>query len=148
MNKTYKIIGFMPSYNLYSQGYPFLETIYSALHVVDKLYILDGSSDDTRTILNELSTPKISTEFKNWQFTKKNTKDGRVIANVSNTLLNKLKKQYKHSYIYNTQANEVIHEANYELIKNIPKIYPRYKGYWLYYYELFNNYLYGEQYRL
>ena len=74
-----QIIGFMPSYNLYSQGYPFLETIYSALHVVDKLYITDGSTDGTAEILKRLRSKKIHVYHKDWKLTIENTKRGEII---------------------------------------------------------------------
>jgi len=151
MNSDYRIIGFMPSYNLYSQGYPFVEAIYSALHVVDKLYIIDGSSDETVNIYKKLHNPRIFVKFKDWKFTNKNTKHGEVIAEVSNYLLNQIKNHYKsynNIYIFYIQANEIIHEKCYKEIKEVPRTFPSYKGYWFYYYELFNTYLYGEQYRL
>jgi len=149
MSNDYKIVGFMPSRDLYSQGYPFIEAIYSALHVVDKLYIIDNSSDSTADIYKKLYTPRVSIIFKDWKFTNKNTKNGEVIAEVSNYLLKQIKNDYKqNTYIFYIQANEVIHEDTYELLREIPKIFPNYKGYLLDYYELFNTYLYGEQYRL
>lgn len=146
-----QIIGFMPSYNLHSQGYPFLEAIYSALHVVDKLYITDGSTDDTPKIFDKLHNRKIRIYHKDWELTKKNTKRGGILRDVSNDLLDKIKKEYANkdnTYIFSIQANEVIHEDDYRFIRDIPNIYPNYKGYWLYYYEFFNTYFFGEQYRL
>ncbi len=48
-----KIIGFIPTFNVLSQGYPFLEAIYSHLNVCDDIYILDASTDFTKRILKK-----------------------------------------------------------------------------------------------
>ena len=50
-----KIIGILAAKNLISQGYPFLEAIYSFLNWGDELYISDGySNDGTFDILSKL----------------------------------------------------------------------------------------------
>ncbi len=59
MQNSSKIIGFMPTYNTLSQGYPFIEAIYSALNVCDKLYIIDGSNDGTEKYLKKYQKIKI-----------------------------------------------------------------------------------------
>ena len=69
----HRSVCFMPSYNLFSQGYPFLEVIYSSLFVCDKMYIFDGSSDETSKILSMLRNERIKIARMEWNFTQRNT---------------------------------------------------------------------------
>ncbi|BBL47955.1 hypothetical protein [Metallosphaera sedula] len=148
----HRIVCFMPSYNLFSQGYPFLEVIYSSLFVCDKMYIFDGSSDETSKILSMLRNERIKIARMEWNFTQRNTRRGEVIAEMSNRMIDQIIRMEKENtpktFIYYIQANEVFHEDTYAQIRSIPDAYPGYRGYLLYYYGFYGHILRGEQFRL
>lgn len=129
-----KIIGVLCTKNLLSQGYPFLESIYSFLNFGDYLYIQDGSSDDgTEEILKKLSKNKRIKVFFGYKW---NTvsKGGHSIRDAYNDLLSKVKLYYpnkKEVYIMQVQSNEVVHESVYKEIKELPLLYPQYVGFFL-----------------
>ena len=144
------IICFMPSYNLLEQGYPFLEVILSSLNVCDKMYIYDGSSDSTTKVLSRIKNPRLIVLRGDWNFSSKNTRGGQVIAEVSNKLLDEVRRRegWENTFVYYVQANEVFHEETYSQIRLIPETYPNYRGYLLYYYGFYGTLLRGEQFRL
>jgi glycosyltransferase involved in cell wall biosynthesis len=127
-----KIVGVLALKNVLSQGYPFLESIYSFLSFGDKLYISDGGSDDgTEEILKRISKNK-KIKFYPKQKWIKQSKGGSAIGNAYNSLLSRVKSEIKDKqnvYIMEIQANEIIHEASYNSIKSLPVLYPQYRGY-------------------
>lgn len=113
------ISGFMIVKNVLKQGYPFIEAIASALPICDEFLISDGySTDGTFEVLKRISSlnKKIRIFRYNWPKTRSLT----VLAEVTNALRHKC----KFEYIFSVQANEVIHEADVELIKAIPEMLP------------------------
>ncbi len=112
-----KIIGFTALKNPLSQGYPFLEAIYSFLNFGDKLYIIDGNSNDgTEKILEKLTkNKKIIISKKSWTSDKVSNKRGRVIGSMHEQALEliKMNETHENSYVFELQANEVVHEDCY-----------------------------------
>ncbi|MEM0135990.1 MAG: hypothetical protein QXU18_12330 [Thermoplasmatales archaeon] len=149
VKKTH-IIGMMPTYNALTQGYPFVEAIYSSLQYCDKLYIVDGSDDGTEKILSKISqNGSIKVIYKKWPISRFNTKGGKVIADISNSLLNIVKdNESPEDYVFYIQANEIAHECAYGFLRSLRGAYPGYIGFYLPYYEMYGRYLFGEQYRL
>jgi hypothetical protein len=150
MQNSHKIIGFMPTYNTLSQGYPFMEAIYSALNVCNKLYIIDGSNDGTEKYLKKISKNKnIYILYKKWNFKYFNTLKGEIIRDISNDLLDFIKnKENNEDFVFYIQANEIIPEASFKFFRNIFSIYPNYDGFKIPYYEVWGKFLLGEQFRL
>ena len=127
-----KIIGIMAIKNAISQGYPFLEAIYSFLKWGDELYLGDDSNDGTETILD---TIKLSNKIKlfkiKWPSDSKLIAKGGVIAHVHNELLKNVKLHNKDAMVFYLQANEITHEDSYEELRNLYNLYPNYIGYLL-----------------
>lgn len=142
------IIGFIPLFDVYSQGYPFLEAIYSHLMVCDDLYILDASKDSTTKILQLLKNNRIHIYHTKLEL--QGNKNGEIINKMANTTLNIVRNEVKRgqNYVFYFQANEIIHQDSYKFFRTVLKRYPNYNNYLLYYYELFGHYLFGEQFRL
>ena len=121
-----KIIGILAGKNLFSQGYPFLEAIYSFLNWGDELYISDGySNDETYKILKRLSKNKRIHVYKyKWP----QLSNGRAIAAAYNNLIFTAKRRTnKSDYIFQLQANEIVHESEYTRLRSLPEEYPKTK---------------------
>jgi hypothetical protein len=132
-----KIIGILSTRNVLSQGYPFLEAIYSFLNWGDKLYIGDDSNDGTEEILNRLSKNKKIKLFKiKWE-EKKGHRGGEVIGMSYNALLNKIKNlEDPKNWVFELQSNEIAHEATYKELRGLHKKYNFSRGFLLPYGEL------------
>jgi hypothetical protein len=129
-----KIIGVMALKNVLKQGYPFLESIYSVLPVVDQLFIEDGnSSDGTKDILKEIAQNKKIKLFLGYNWAG-SSKKGYAIRDAYNHVLKKAKERYKDkddAYLMEVQANEIVHEDDYKSIRDLPVLYPQYNGFYL-----------------
>ena len=80
-----KISGFTIVRNTLSQGYPFVESIISAMPVCDEFIIADGySTDGTWEILQRLAElyPKIKLSRDKWILTKQNMKSMGILAEM------------------------------------------------------------------
>ncbi|MCL4396819.1 hypothetical protein M1494_00530 [Candidatus Parvarchaeota archaeon] len=121
-----KIIGILASKNLVSQGYPFLEAIYSFLNWGDELYISDGySNDGTYEILERLSKNKRIHIYRyRWPELKKGASIGAAYNNLIETAKKRVGKQ---DYIFELQANEIAHEESYNKLRNLIKEYQQTK---------------------
>jgi len=117
------IVGIMVTKNAISQGYPFIESIYSFLSWGDELYVADDSLDGTEKILNTLSkNSKIKLYKISWGSF--NSQRGEVIGKVYNSLLNKVRiEKGKKGWVFEVQANEVFHEDSYEWLRKLQEIY-------------------------
>lgn len=146
-------IGFMISKNLLSAGYPFLETIYSWLNVVDKIYILDDSNDGTEQFLATLSkNTRIVIKNRSWQSISSESLSypGSIYATVSNYLLNYIEKQNfikSTDLVYYIQANEIVHEKTYAFLSQLDELFPDKEAFLTYYYELIGPYVFSAQFR-
>lgn len=128
-----RVVGFTTLKNAVSQGYPFLEAIYSFLHIGDKLYILDGNSTDgTEEILERLSENKRIKIFKQeWPSDNGSNKKGRVLGLMHESALNLVKthEKYDNTYVFELQANEIIHEDCYKEFETYLHNLCRLRGY-------------------
>ena len=128
----YKIVGISAIRNPLSQGYPFLESIYSFLNWGDKLYILDGfSNDGTQNILERLSkNKKIKIIKKEWDYSKKYIKAGQTIGKAFDSALDVVKlKEGPKNYVFELQSNEIAHEQSHEELRQIPEYWPKFELY-------------------
>lgn len=121
-----KIIGILAAKNLVSQGYPFLEAIYSFLNWGDELYVSDGySNDGTFDILSRLSKNKRIHLYRyRWPDLKKGVSIGAAYNNLIETAKKRTGKQ---DYIFELQANEIAHEETYNNLRNLVEEYPQNK---------------------
>lgn len=116
-----KLIAAMVTRNLIAPGYPFLESIYSILKTVDILYISDDSSDGTEKILQKLAKNKRIKLIKDrW---KTELKRGRAIGIAQTNLINEIKRRYPHDYVLLMQSNEIIHEKDYDKVREFLALY-------------------------
>lgn len=116
------ISGFMIAWNTASQGYPFVEAIRSALPLCDEFLVSDGgSADDTWSALEYLRDrhPKQIALFRDpWP---KGSNRDETLANMTNIL----RARCSGRYIFNLQANEVIHESSVEPIRDLIDQWPQ-----------------------
>lgn len=113
-----KISGFTFIRNAVVFSYPFLESLNSLLPLCDELIIVAGKSDDnTIDVLKSLNNPKIKIFETEWDMTLKT--GGIIYSQQTNLALEKCTGDW---CIY-LQADEVIHEKDYDLIlKDINRI--------------------------
>jgi hypothetical protein len=108
--------------NAVSLGYPFYYSVKSVMPACDRFIISDGySNDGTDEIIDRLRREypnEILVVQKEWRM----SSSGQVIAEVTNDAL----KYCKTRWIYYIQADEIVHEANLEMIRRIPVKYGRY----------------------
>jgi len=110
---------FMIVKNVLKQGYPFVEAIASALPICDEFLISDGySTDGTFEILKRISS--LNKKIRIFRYNWPKTKNLALLGEVTNAL----RRKCKFDYIFYVQANEVIPEANVELIKALPEMLP------------------------
>lgn len=106
-----KLSGFSYIRNGLELGYPFLESIKSALPVCDEFIIAVGdSSDGTREAIQALNSSKIKIIDTIWDMALR--KDGKIFAQQTNIALDNL----TGDWALHIQADEVLHE------KDTPKI--------------------------
>jgi len=106
-----KLSGFSYIRNGLELGYPFLESIKSALPVCDEFVIAVGdSSDGTREAIQALNSPKIKIIDTVWDMALR--KDGKIFAQQTNLALDNI----TGDWALHIQADEVLHE------KDTPKI--------------------------
>lgn len=89
-----------------SNGYPFLESIRSIVDIADEFLISDGCSEDGTYDYLELCSKKFA-NIKLYRDPWPISGHGEVIADVTN----KLKQRAAGDWVYNLQADEVIHEG-------------------------------------
>ena len=111
-----RLIGFTTLTNVGSLGYPFLESIYSHLNVVDEMVIAEDATDAlTKNALIRISKNKRIKIFKlSWDFSTKNVAAGRVVGDAFERTLKWVKNNYDNkSFVFDFQSNEIIHENSY-----------------------------------
>ncbi len=105
-----------------SQEYPFLEAIYSMLPICNKMIILDGySKDGSFEILKTISSKnkKISLYQAEWI--------GKTFGEKILYASKLARKKCNGQYIFQFQANEIIHKDNTNLLESLPEIFPKYQ---------------------
>ena len=115
------ISGFMALRNAAETGYPFIESIVSALPICDEFLIADGySSDDTWACLNELKS-RFPDKIKLYQDEWPAWRDfGRIMVAVSNLV----RARCGGDYCLYVQSNDVMQEGAREEIRNLPLLHP------------------------
>ena len=101
-------------------GYPFIEAITSVLPICDEMLVSDGqSTDGTYEALMKYfgKTDKVKIYRDEWD---KSSFKGSAIRNA----LNRVRNRCTGDYILEVDANEIIPESDYDIIKSLPHIYP------------------------
>lgn len=93
-------------------GYPFVESIKSVLPLVDRFVIQVGDcSDNSLEVLKAIDDPKIDIEITPWDPAMR--KAGEVLAYQTNLAMDRC----DGDWFFYIQADEVIHEADYPVIR-------------------------------
>ena len=117
-----KIAGYTHVLNAASANYPYLESIKSMLGFCDEVVVVDGGSkDDTLLKLNELaeSDPRLKVMVHEWDWNEPGM-DGlqkayaRAMCDVG-----------PDDFLWQQDADEVVHEEDYVKIKNLVKRFPK-----------------------
>ena len=115
-----KISAFSYVRNGIQLGYPFIEAIKSVLPLVDEFIVVVGdSTDGTRTTIEQINNPKIKIVDTLWDEAMR-TK-GIIFAQQSNIGLDNVSKDA--DWLFHIQADEVIHEKDYDTIKKAMQKY-------------------------
>jgi hypothetical protein len=113
-----KISGFSYVRNGFEYDVPFLEAIQSVLPICDEFVIAVGDSvDGTREAIAALDSPKIKIVDTVWDMSL--TRGGKIFAQQSNTALDNI----SGDWALHVQADEVVHEANLNKIKDYMQKY-------------------------
>lgn len=135
---------FMVIKNGVNLGYPFIESIESALPLCDEFIVSEGfSSDNTYEVLERRfgSNDKVKLYQDEWR--KKSLKGSAV-----RIALNNARERCKEEYIMEVDANEIIPEVDIDFIKHLPKMYPDKELFNLPYYQIFGSkILFTEEFR-
>ena len=138
------ISAFMVIRNGISQGYPFIESIKSALPIVDEFLISDGYSDDNtyETLLKCFGNEKKIKLYRDkWD---KKSINGSPIRNA----LNKVRYRCSFEYILEIDANEVIPKEDIEFIRGLPALFPKEELFGFPYYQILgSSILFHEEFR-
>ena len=124
-------------------GYPFVESIVASLPVCDEFLISEGySTDGTYEVVQKISqlNKKVKVFRQKWPVVKRYS----VIAEVTNAIRAKC----SNDYIFSIQANEVLHERNIKLIRELPEICPQVNTFSLPFVHLVKQYQFYEDFRL
>ena len=138
---------FMNVRNVLSQGYPFVESIISALPICDEFVVSDGYSDDgTFEILERLAElyPKIKLVKIKWKINEKTKRNGKILADTANETL----RFCKGKYIFYHQACEVIHEDSVNKIRQLVFNHPNITFFHLPYWNFVRDMVYIESFGL
>jgi hypothetical protein len=100
--------------------YPVVESILSVLPLVDELVVLVGNSEDgTLELIKGLNEEKIKIYESEWDDSKR--EGGELLAIETNKALKYISKDI--DWIFYIQADELIHENDYESIISAMKLY-------------------------
>ncbi len=145
MYENSQISCFMNIKNVLSQGYPFVESIISALPICKEFIISDGYSDDgSYEILKKLGDIYSNIEIIRIKWPAKSA-NGEILAETANNT----KELCNGKYIFYIQANEVIHEKSILKLKSIPSLHPKVNLFHLPVYNILGKQLlFSEEFRL
>ena len=108
-----KLYGFTLLRNGVKYDYPFKESLLSLSPLVENIYLaLDSGSDSTETEIKKLTCVKIIPST--WDM---NLKQGAVLSVETNKALTALRAEHKDGWGIYLQADEVLHQDDYEIIK-------------------------------
>lgn len=108
-----QVAGFTIVRNAVRYDYPIVESIRSALPLVDRMVVAVGNgSDKTRELVESIDDAKIRIIDTTWDESLRS--GGRVLAQQTNLAMNACQGDW---YLY-LQADEVLHEGDYDNIRN------------------------------
>ena len=109
------VSGFTFCRNVEKLGYPFVESIRSVLPLVDEFVVNVGDSEDeTLKMVKDIGDPKVRIVESVWD--KNRTRDGLVYADQTNIALSHCRPDA--DWAFYLQSDEIIHEKDYEGIRN------------------------------
>lgn len=112
-----KISGYTHVFNAKSAGFPFVQSIKSMLGFCDEVIVVDGGSDDgTIEAINEIGDERIKLKTREWDWTLP-TMDGQQKAYG--------RAMCTGDFLWQQDADEVVHERDYEKIKKLVKRFPK-----------------------
>jgi hypothetical protein len=112
--------GFTIVKNAVKYGYPVKESILSALPLCDVFYVLIGDCDDgTEELIRSIDSSKIIIHRSVWD--KEVTRNGEVLALETNKAKALIPANY--SWLLYLQADEALHENNYDTIRSAMQRY-------------------------
>jgi hypothetical protein len=115
-----KVSGFTFVRNAVKFDYPVLESITSVLPLCDEMIVAVGNSEDqTEALIGSIGTPKIKICHTVWDDALK--KGGQVLAVETNKALDQVASSA--DWCFYLQADEVIHENDYDVIASAMKKY-------------------------
>ena len=110
-----KICGFTFVRNAVKYGYPLAESVNSLLPLVDEMVILSGDSEDgTNELIRSIHSPKIRCVESVWDNNLR--RGGEVLAEETNKAMDLASPDA--DWLFYLQADEVLHEKHYQLIKD------------------------------
>jgi glycosyltransferase involved in cell wall biosynthesis len=137
-----EISGFTVVKDAIKQGYPFVESIASALPICDEFLISDGySTDGTYEILQKISQLNKKVKVFRDEWTKRGL---TLITDISNNL----RKKCKSPLLFYVQAPEIVHEDDAEMLKAVPELSPGADTFCLPYLSVIANSKIREEFRL
>ena len=115
------VSGFMIVRNVAVQGYPFIEAIRSALPICDEFMVSDGGSTDATwpalEVLRAQHGGRLTLFRDPWP-------DGRNRGTTLALMTNILRARCSGRYLFNLQANEVLHESSAAEIRGLVGQWP------------------------
>lgn len=109
-----KVSGFTMVRNAIRYDYPVVESIKSVLPLVDEMIVLIGNSDDdTLALIENIGSEKIKIHHSIWDDSMR--EGGRVLAIETNKAMELVSADS--DWLFYIQADEVIHEQDYETIQ-------------------------------
>lgn len=128
--------------NAVINDYPAVEAIQSVLPLVDEMIVsIDKGDDNTEELIQQIADPKIKIIPSHWDMNKR--EGGKVYADETNKAIAAINP--KADWIFYIQADEVIHEADYALIRKAAEAYldnPKIEGLLLEYLHFYGTYDY------
>ena len=115
-----KVCGFTIIRNAVKYDYPVVESIQSLLPICDAFVVAVGQSDDnTLQLIKDLASPKITIIETIWDDSLR--EGGKVLAAETNKAFDAISAEY--DWCFYLQSDEVIHENDYEKIKQAMMLY-------------------------
>jgi len=140
-----KVCGFTIVKNAVKYKYPIVEVIKSTLPLVDKFYVaLDRGEDNSDEYIQSINSEKIDLHYTKWAAERKSDLvESWVLSTETNKCFDKISNEY--DWVIYLQADEVLHEAEYEKLLCLMKNYKNNEevdGFLFHYYHFWGNFNY------